>query len=238
MVYVPGTSNPPFAIAFENTRNGNGLSLNSRFSMRKLVFKRQTLLGTKENARKQNKGTVFLSIQPLSIADTIREWQKEWQYIPGTVSPCFPVFCCETANCATRLRGAVSINGKLLMVTDFVPVCQSRLCRTLIFSSKSYDQSRDAALYIPAMVVILSGTFPYPPMGPTDDGRGEQAEPSQLTATLSGAGEVEQNRYVSVTNARFPAIAYLFFRIGAFYMCPVGEMLDRLLIPCPKSHPS
>lgn len=55
LVYVLRSPNPPFAIAFENTRNGNGLSLNSRFSMRKLVFKRKTLFGMKENARKRNK---------------------------------------------------------------------------------------------------------------------------------------------------------------------------------------
>jgi len=50
--YVLGNSSQPFASTFENTLDGNGLSLNSRFSMRKLVFKRQALFGKKENTRK------------------------------------------------------------------------------------------------------------------------------------------------------------------------------------------
>ncbi|MGQ3046199.1 MAG: hypothetical protein ACT6Q8_12935 [Niveispirillum sp.] len=43
LVHAREDANLPFTIAPENTRVGNGLSLNSRFSMRKLVFKRKAL---------------------------------------------------------------------------------------------------------------------------------------------------------------------------------------------------
>lgn len=121
------------------------------------------------------------------------------------------------------------------MVTDFVPICQSRLCPALKFPSKSYDYSREAKPAIRVLIVLSSATFPYLQMSPTSHGRDKQTEPNHLATTLSGAGEVEQNRYVSVTNTRFPEAVYLFFRIGTLYLHEAGEMLDRPLVAIPKA---
>lgn len=158
LVHARANANLPFTIAPENTRGGNGLSLNSRFSIRKLVFKRNDPLRDERKSRKRNKRTVFpLALLQITV-NVIRKGKQVRKYIPSHEGRCFPVFCCEAAMCVMFLPALVSISRMPLMVTDFAPLCQSRLYQILAILMKSYDYGRRSVVSILALIVPLDMT--------------------------------------------------------------------------------
>lgn len=113
----------------------------------------------KEKFRKRNKRAEFPQIQPPTTANAVQEWKQVRKYIPGIEGHSPPVFCCETAKCVMCLPVLVSISRMLLMVTDFVPLCQSRLYPILKMSVKSYDFWRWSAISILALIARPDMTY-------------------------------------------------------------------------------